>query len=147
MLNKDIEKLNYSELMDAALDMLQDDDLYIDMVNELDSWNGYADDFRCYYMEELDDLFYGLKPTELLEKITSDFSVYDDYFYCSIWGIESTNDPAAVYRDHTDAGEVLDNIIDNYNNIYINDGDFDDLISEIIERRDVINNIINGEEA
>lgn len=133
---KTFEEMNYCELMDAALDMLQYDDLFIDMINELDAWNGYADDFRCYDMAELDDLFYGSKPSEILEKVTSDFSIYDNYFYCSIWGIESTNDPAAVYRDHTDAGEVLDNIIEEYNHIYISDAAFDDLISEIIDRRD-----------
>ena len=133
---KTFKEMSYSELIDAALEMLQYDDLLIEMVNELDAWNGYADDFRCYYMEDLDDLLYGLKPTEILEKITSDFSVYDEYFYFSIWGIESTNDPGAVYRDHTDAGEVLDNVLENYNNIYISDAAFDDLIVEISNRRD-----------
>lgn len=126
-------KKNYSELMNQALEMIKDDDdLMMELVNELDSWNGYADTFRCYNMEELDDLLYGLKPSEVLEQVTKDFNYYDSYFYFSIWGIESTNYPAELYRDNIDEGELLDDVIENRNHIYFYNDEFEELIDDII---------------
>ena len=124
-------------LYNQALEELKNnDDLFIDMVNELDSWNGYADGFRAYDMGELDELFYDCKLSEFLEKITSDFDLRDNYFVDTIYGIESCDDIAEHYRNNVDAEELLDNIIDNENNIYFYDKDFEELIDNIIDARD-----------
>lgn len=121
-------------LYNQALEELKNnDDLFVDMVNELDSWNGYADGFRAYDMSELDDLFYGCKLSEFLEKITSDFDLRDNYFVDTIYGLESCDDIAEHYRDNVDEEELLDNIIDNENNIYFYDKDFEELIDNIID--------------
>ena len=40
----------------------------------------------------LDEFFGEMKVTEFLNKLDSDFSVNDDYFYDSIWGLASTSD-------------------------------------------------------
>ena len=51
-------KRTLEEMKREAIETLRNnDEIFIDMVNELDSWNGYADGFRCYPMYELDDLF------------------------------------------------------------------------------------------
>lgn len=124
-------------LYNQALEELKNnDDLFVDMVNELDSWNGYADGFRAYDMSELDELFYGCKLSEFLEKITSDFDLRDNYFVDTIYGLESCDDIAEHYRDNVDEEELLDNIIDNENNIYFYDKDFEELIDNIIDARD-----------
>ena len=124
-------------LYNQALEELKNnDDLFVDMVNELDSWNGYADGFRAYDMSELDELFCGCKLSEFLEKITSDFDLRDNYFVDTIYGIESCDDIAEHYRDNVDEEELLDNIIDNENNIYFYDKDFEELIDNIIDARD-----------
>lgn len=124
-------------LYNQALEELKNnDDLFVDMVNELDSWNGYADGFRAYDMSELDELFYGCKLSEFLEKITSDFDLRDNYFIDTIYGLESCDDIAEHYRDNIDEEELLDNIIDNENNIYFYDKDFEELIDNIIDARD-----------
>lgn len=121
-------------LYNQALEELKNnDDLFVDMVNELDSWNGYADGFRAYDMSELDDLFYGCKLSEFLEKITSDFDLRDNYFVDTIYGLESCDDIAEHYRNNVDEEELLDNIIDNENNIYFYDKDFEELIDNIID--------------
>ena len=54
-------KKTYQQLVLEAIDILNnDDEIFCDMINELDAWNGYADGFRCYCMEDLDELFYGV---------------------------------------------------------------------------------------
>ena len=108
------------------------DELFVDMVNELDGWNGFADGYRAFPMYELDDLFGGCSVSEFLDKLASGFNHNDEYLVDTIWGIDSTNNIAELYRDHTSAGEVLDEIINNYNHIYFNDSDFEELIDNIV---------------
>ena len=124
--------MKYEEMMNKALEMIQEDDeLMMNLVDELDSWNGYADGFRAYDMSELDDFYCGVSATKLLEDLTADFNKYDDWFYFSIYGLESTDDKATLYRDHIDEGELLDEVLEHYNRLWIEDGDFRDLLESI----------------
>ena len=124
------------ELKNEALNILKtDNDIFVDCINELDNWNGFADGFRCYGMSELDDFYYDCKATKLLHDITKDFKLQDDYFYFSIYGLESCNDVAELYRDNVWESELLDNLIDNYNNLDINwiDSGFDEMLQAIVD--------------
>ena len=59
----------YEEMMNKAVEMLKEnDELFVDMVNELDSWNGFADGYRGFPMDELDELFGQMKLTDFLLK-------------------------------------------------------------------------------
>ncbi len=123
----------YEELKNEAIEELKnDDDLFVDMVNELDSWNGYADGFRAFPMYELDDLFYDCKLSEFLEKITSDFNLQDDYIVDTIYGLDSTDDIAGHYRDNVDEDDLLDNILSHVGQLdFWNHEDFKELIEAI----------------
>ena len=126
----------YDEMIQAAIEELKNnDDLFIGCVDELDSWDGFADGFRAWDMSEIDEFYCDCKASKLLEDMTGDFNKYDDYFYFSIYGLESTNDKVDLYRSNVDEGELLDNLIENYNNVDIAwiDGEFDELISEIVD--------------
>ena len=128
--------MKYSELVKKAIETIENnDDLFIELVNELDSWNGFADCYRCYDMYELDELLFGKTPTEILSEVCNDFNVNDNYFYWDIWGIHSTDYIIDVYRDNTSAEEVFDNVLEHLNDIYISDSDFEDLMNEIDEMR------------
>lgn len=106
---------------DKAYEILEnDDDAFVEAVQELISWNGFIEE-ECYSMDMIDEICYGMKPSELIEKMTSDFDPNDDYFYFSIYGLESTNDIADLYRSNTTIDEVLDALEDNYNHLYLND--------------------------
>ena len=125
--------MKYAELMKKALEMIkEDDEIMMNLVDELDSWNGYADGFRAYDMYELDDFYCGVSATKLLQDLTADFNKYEDWFYFSIYGLESTDDKAALYRDNIDEGELLDDVIGNFNHIWIPDGEFRDLLESIV---------------
>ena len=127
----------YKELIEKAIEELENnDDLFCEMVDELDSWNGYADGFRCYEMYELDELHYGMKLSEFLSKITKDFDLQDNYFYYSIYGLESTDNKAQLYRDNVDTGCLLDDIMENKSHLYFSDSDFESLLDEIEEARE-----------
>ena len=127
----------YEEMMNKALEMLkEDDDLFCEMVDELDSWNGYADGFRCYYMSDIDELFCGVKIGDFLDKLCSTFNHNDEYFIDTIYGLDSTNDKAGHYRDNVDEGELLDNIIDKASHIYFSNSEFEELIDSIINYTD-----------
>ena len=125
----------YDEMIQAAIEELKNnDDLFIGCVDELDSWDGFADGFRAWDMSEIDEFYCDCKASKLLEDMTGDFNKYDDYFYFSIYGLESTNDKVDLYRSNVDEGELLDNLIENYNNVDIAwiDSDFDELLDEIV---------------
>ena len=126
-------KKTYKQLISEAIEILKtDDEIFCDMVNELDSWNGFADGFRCYPMWELDDLFCDCKVSEFLDKITDSFNLRHEYMVDTIYGLDSTDSMADVYRNNVDEGELLDEIIDKKNNLYFNDSDFEDLIDSIV---------------
>ena len=123
------------ELMNRALEVLKtNDEIFIEVVDELDCWNGYADGFRCYEMWELDDFHSGMRLSEFLNSITDDFNLHDEWFYYSYRGLESTDDKVQLYRDNVWESELLDNVIDNYVHLGLQwiDAEFDDLIHQIV---------------
>lgn len=125
--------MTYAGLMTKALDTLKNDgEIFVDMVNELDSWNGYADGFRAFPMHEIDDIFCDTKVSDFLDKLAPGFCHTDDYFIDSIYGIDSTCDIESHYRDNVDEGELLDEIIENENHLYYSDPDFEELIQAIV---------------
>lgn len=124
----------YDELITEAIETLDNnDDLFCRCVEELDSYNGFADGFRCYPMDEIDELFCGVSIGDFLDKLGSDFNHRDNYFVDTIYGLESTDYPEEIYRDNTDSGEVLDNLIREGNNIDLScyDSEFAELLDEI----------------
>ena len=125
--------MKYNEMINKAMEMLKNDgELFVDMVNELDSWNGFADGFRAYPMWELDDLFCDCKVSEFLDKLADGFNLRDEYMVDTIYGLDSTNDVEGLYRDNVDEGKLLDNIIENMNHLYFSNSEFEDLVSEIV---------------
>ena len=130
-------KKDYKELVGEALELLElDDELFVDMVNELDSWNGFADGFRGFPMYEIDDLFYGVKIGDFLDKLSPSFHHTDEYFVDTIYGLDSTDDLAAYYRDNTSAEEVFDELVKQYHNITIYNARLDALIENIVNYND-----------
>jgi len=125
--------MTYAEMIKKAVyELDNNDDLFVEMVNELDAWNGYADGFRAYPMYELDELFCDCKVSEFLDKLAPGFNLRDEYMVDTIYGLDSTDDCAALYRDNVDTETLLDDIIDKRNHLYFSDSDFETLIDEII---------------
>ena len=123
-----------SQIKDMARQMLRkDDNVFTAMVDELDSWNGFANGFRCYLMDELEEIHYGMKLTEFLKRVTGGFKFTDAYFYYSDYGLESTADRVELYRDNVDIDELLDEILQHSNDLWFSDPKFESIIRCIQE--------------
>ena len=133
----------YEELTARALEILEDDEIFTQAIEELDSWNGFLDDERMYNMDDLDDLFCGCKVSEFAEKIGRNFDFRDNYIIFTIYGIESTDEtPSEHYRDLYDNGEILDNLRE-YNG-RINIEWIDSELAEILDKLDEIQEAIEA---
>lgn len=124
-------------IKDVMVDILKrDDDLFVEACEELDSWNGFLGDDRCYNMNDIDDLLYGKKPSEIIDMITKDFDSSCEWFYFSIYGLESCDDIVSHYRDAYYESDVLESLIDNYNHISeMTDSDFE-IVLEMLANED-----------
>lgn len=130
---------NYDELITKALETLKEnDELFCYCIEELDAWNGFADGFRCYDMSELDELFGSMPLSKFLDIITNDFNARDNYMVDTIYGLSSTDYREDIYRENVDEGELLDNLMEQYDNIDISwmDEDFDELLKAIITAKE-----------
>lgn len=71
-------------------------------------------DDEIYRMDEFDDVCQGWTPTDIAKKILGeDFSLDDDYFVFTIYGIESFSRFNLI--NHVDIEEVVEYIIENEN--------------------------------
>lgn len=92
-------------------------ELFCTVVEALDGYNGFADGHRIYDMYDLDDLFYGMSPTDIIRAINyEDFNINDNYIVDTIYGLESTWNKAEYYYDTFSCEEVLNELA--YNNNY-----------------------------
>ena len=89
----------------------------LELVNSINSWNGELEDYRFYYADELDDLFYGIKPTELLSKLADDYDKNAEGFKCTIYGVESCNVEDIADDIRCNAAEVAESTVNNMDNI------------------------------
>lgn len=118
----------------------QNDEAFVNDIEELDSWNGYLGDYHIFDMEELNDIYQDEEPIEILYR---SFFGYDDddstpdhkapfnpnreYFYFNGYANLVSTD----YRDYSDFldDEFVRNIIENESNL-----DLSDEAQEIIEK-------------
>ena len=122
----------------------QDEELFNSTIEELDSWNGYLNDNRYYSMDELNELFNGSKPIEILnraffgrdddnwhtdehgQKHYGEFNPNREYFYFNGYGNLVSSD----YKDYSYLLDdyFIDSLLEKYESLYL-----DDSIIEIIE--------------
>lgn len=102
-------------------------------IEELDSWMGYLGDGRVVPMEELDDYYQGVDPSEIVRRaffgfdephaksdIKASFNPNRDYFYFSGYGnLVSTDE--SDYSDYLDE-DFVQEIIDNETDLSLSDG-------------------------
>ena len=76
-------------------------------------WNDYCDDCRyyddkLYTMDMLDDIFSGLSPLEVLDKVGRDFDTSCDFWKDTIYGVESVSNVI----DEIDMESLIDWLIE-----------------------------------
>lgn len=129
------------DLIDKAVGMLEDDnDLFTNCVDILDSYNGFASDYRLFDMYDLDDELSDKTPTEIIELVAdTGFNTNDDYFCYDGYDIYSVCDKYEHYINHTDEQEVIDNLLSEFNGIRTDLRSLNDELFEILDKIDEMN--------
>ena len=110
---------------EAIAEVLDDDtDAFVEICEELDNWNGFLGDARCYPMWEIDDFFD--KTSDFLDKM-GDFDSNDEYFYFDLGYVTTASDKYDVYSDEVSVDDIIDAIEDCYNHIDITDTTLNEL--------------------
>lgn len=125
--------ISYDELEQMALNKLDDDDLFVEVCDELDNYNGFLGDDRCEDMEMIDEFF--SKPSDVLSKIDfDDFNYNHDYFYFDGYGnMCSTDYKAEYYRNLYNNDDVLDKYIEEWNHVSVSDSELEDMAQALDE--------------
>lgn len=104
---------------DRAYEILEgDNDAFVEACNELNCYNGFLGEDECIPMWEIDEFFN--KPSELLDAM-DDFNPSDEYFYFRNGNLESCDDMYEHYSEAYSIDEVLDELINNYYHISLNE--------------------------
>lgn len=152
--NKAMEekKMNEKRTKEAIItDIIQyfkeNEDVFNDCMEELDSYNGYLGDDRYYDMEELNDLYSGQEPQEILfrafygfdadmwmtdssgNKEYGAFNPNRNYFYFNGYGNLVSSD----YKDYSDKldGYAIEEMSENRN--YIDSIENDDILAGLFD--------------
>lgn len=116
-------------------------DLFIECIEELDSYNGYLNDDRYYYMEDLNEFYNGVEPIELLYRC---FYGYDDDNYMTDASGHKTHDafnPNREYFRYNGYGNLVSSNYKDYSDKLDNY-----FIDALIENRQYIDSIENNDE-
>ena len=126
-------KRTIDEIRNEILDYFENnEDEFNELIEELDTWNGYLNDDHYYDMDEFDELHSGSTPWEIARAIHfGDFNPCDNYFRYNVYGnLESTD-----YKDYSNYldDNFIDEIIDNADHLdYIPD-EVQELLDELEE--------------
>ena len=109
--------------------------LTMDIVGQLNSLNGSFETYTLYNMEDFDTIMEGYTPTELAQRIFfGDFNINDDYFYFNGYGnLESITEYDMEGHFEMIIDEVVDSMIYNYNDLYIDNDNLNDLIGRYLD--------------
>ena len=110
--------------------------LTMDIVGQLNSLNGSFENYVLYNMDDFDEIIgEGYTPTELAERIFfGDFNPNGDYFFFNGYAnLESIYE--WEMEDHFEPilDEIIDSMIYNYDDLYIDNDNLNDLIGEYLE--------------
>ena len=113
-------------------------DMYLtmDIVSQLNSLNGSFETYVLYNMDDFDEIIgKGYTPTELAQRIFfGDFNINDDYFYFNGYAnLESINEWEMQGHFEPIIDEIVDSMLYNYDDIYIDDADLNDLVGRYLD--------------
>ena len=77
------------EIIKNWMENIASDDEILDIISTVNSYDGSLETFHYYRMEELDELFCGVKPLDLLDMLAKDFDSTQELFHDSVYGLES----------------------------------------------------------
>lgn len=91
-----------SDVLDRLFKLFPEDE-WENALIELDDYCGYLGDDRWYDISDLDEMMYGMTPTEIIEE-SGNIDLSDDYVRNGIWGWETTDE--VDYSDYIDTSAI-----------------------------------------
>ena len=106
-----------------------------DLVTEVNSLNGNFENYVLYNMDDFNEIMESYTPMEIAEKIFyGNFNPNASYFYFNGYvNLESIYDYELKEHFEIIIDELIDELIYNYPNIYINNNKLENLINEYVE--------------
>ena len=109
--------------------------LTMDIVGQLNGLNGSFETYTLYNMDDFDMVMEGYTPTEVVQRtFFGDFNPNGDYFYFNGYAnLESIYE--WEMQDHFEPilDEIIDSMLYNYDDLYIDDVNLNCLVSEYLE--------------
>ena len=110
--------------------------LTMDIVGQLNGLNGSFETYTLYDMDDFDTIMEGYTPTEVVQRtFFGDFNPNGDYFFFNGYAnLESIYE--WEMEDHFEPiiDEIIDNMLYNYDDLYIDDVNLNRLVGEYLEK-------------
>lgn len=109
--------------------------LTMDIVGQLNGLNGSFETYALYNMEDFDTIMEGYTPIEVVQRtFFGDFNPNDDYFYFNSYAnLESITENDMFDHFEMIIDEVVDSMIYNYNDLYIDNNELNDLAGRYLD--------------
>ena len=96
------------EIIKNWIEDIADDSDIIQLVRQVNSWDGSLEDYDFFDMYELDELYGEMKLTDFLSKLAPNFYHGDDGFLDTVYGIES----CSIYEVADDIKDNIDEVVE-----------------------------------
>ena len=109
--------------------------LTMDIVGQLNGLNGSFETYTLYNMDDFDVIMEGYTPTEVVQRtFFGCFNPNDDYFFFNGYAnLESINEWEMEGHFKPIIDEVVDSMLYNYDDLYIDDVNLNRLVGEYLE--------------
>lgn len=109
--------------------------LTMDIVGQLNGLNGSFETYTLYNMADFDMVMEGYSPTEVVQRtFFGDFNPNGDYFFFNGYAnLESIYEWEMEGHFEPIIDEIVDNMLYNYDDLYIDDVNLNRLVGEYLE--------------
>ena len=109
--------------------------LTMNIVSQLNGLNGSFETYTLYDMDDFDTIMEGYTPTEVVQRtFFGDFNPNGDYFFFNGYAnLESIYEWEMEGHFEPIIDEIVDNMLYNYDDLYIDDVNLNRLVGEYLE--------------
>ena len=109
--------------------------LTMNIVSQLNGLNGSFETYTLYNMDDFDTIMEGYTPTEVVQRtFFGDFNPNGDYFFFNGYAnLESIYEWEMEGHFEPIIDEIVDNMLYNYDDLYIDDVNLNRLVGEYLE--------------